>query len=633
MNASSRHDDTRHPAVGVVEALPQLFFSADADGVLDWVSPQWSRFFGGLTIEQWNADQADVVHPDDVELLRRRWLEATAACAEFRMHVRLRGAEAGYRWFDARAVPVTDDTGATRWYAAAVDVTEAHEAWEHLESEKTRYELLAASAPGVTVSFELGADGAGTVRYVSPTAAHILGVDPARIVADVAVMHEHTHPDDIVAFDVALAAELAAHPGEQVSFQMDIRYAHPQLGERWFDCRSAGAPMTGGGYRWQTHLVDITERKLNEAALFAERERAEVTLASIGDAVITTDAQSRVTYLNAVAETLTGWGLADAQGRDLDEIFELSSPDGRLLAENPAERCLREGHVIGLADHTVLRGRDGVERAIEDSAAPIRDASGTVLGCVLVFHDVTEARRLAGEVTHQASHDMLTGLVNRREFERRLQQVLDDVAETDAHHALLYLDLDQFKIVNDTGGHTAGDELLRGLATVLVSCVRSSDTVARLGGDEFGVILTDCPLREARGLAVTLREAIASFRFTWEGRVHRIGASIGLVPVTAGSGGLAEVLRAADSSCYLAKDAGRGRVHVYQADDASTVRRRGEMAWVHRIQEAIDRRDVVLHAQVLAPVRAVACAADRPARPGASVELLLRLRDDADGLV
>jgi diguanylate cyclase (GGDEF)-like protein len=195
-------------------------------------------------------------------------------------------------------------------------------------------------------------------------------------------------------------------------------------------------------------------------------------------------------------------------------------------------RCLKEGQALGLGNHTILVSRNGQEYSIQDSAAPIRSPDGKLLGAVVVFSDVTETRRLAQQMVHQASHDPLTGLVNRREFERRLQRTLETARTDTVEHTLCYLDLDQFKVINDTCGHVAGDELLRELARVLHDKVRKRDTLARLGGDEFGVLMEHCHPGEGLRVANALRDAVAGFRFRWEDKRFRVGVSIGIAPIT-----------------------------------------------------------------------------------------------------
>lgn len=332
---------------------------------------------------------------------------------------------------------------------------------------------------------------------------------------------------------------------------------------------------------------EIVERKRIEQALFQEKELAQVTLKSIGDAVITTDAIGRVQYLNPVAETLTGWRQLEAQGLPLPEVFQIVHETTREPAENPIAKALREGCVVGLANHTVLLSRQGHEVAIDDSAAPIRASNDEIVGAVMVFHDVSETRNLTQQLSWQASHDGLTGLFNRYQFELCLEQAVNS-AKTQQQHALCYLDLDQFKIVNDTCGHSAGDELLRQVAGLFRSHIRKTDTLARLGGDEFAILLNECPLDQALRIANTLREQVQTFRFCCQSKVFSIGVSIGLVIIDADCESVANVLSAADAACYAAKRRGRNRVHLFEADDRELMQQQGEMQWVTRIVQALE---------------------------------------------
>lgn len=366
--------------------------------------------------------------------------------------------------------------------------------------------------------------------------------------------------------------------------------------------------------------AENTQRRAAEEALFQAKERAEVTLHSIGDAVITTDTQGVVDYLNPVAETLTGWTLVEAMGQPLTEVFPIFNESTHEVVENPVARCLREGVIVGMANHTLLITRDGREVAIEDSAAPIRAKSGEITGVVMVFHDVTQSREMAHKLSWQAAHDALTGLVNRREFEHRLQNALAASHAEGQQHALLYIDLDQFKIVNDTCGHVAGDELLRQLAALLQRHMRASDTLARLGGDEFGVLLEHCPLDQAQRIAEGLRTATRDFRLVWENKTFEVSVSMGIVAINRESGTLPQVLSAADMACYVAKERGRNRYHVYQESDADFARRHGEMLWVTRLNQALRDHRFVLYRQEIRPIAATG--------PGSFYEVLLRIRNE-----
>ncbi len=372
-------------------------------------------------------------------------------------------------------------------------------------------------------------------------------------------------------------------------------------------------------------VADITERKKAETAVFEEKERAQVTVQSIGDGVVTTDAQGRVDYLNPVAESLTGWDTREARGLPVAAIFRLVSDIDREPVENPVVGCLREGRVIGLSDHTVLISRLGQDIAIQNSAAPIRDRAGEVIGAVMVFHDVSRERRLRRALAYQASHDALTGLINRREFESRLNDAVLSTRRGDGvRFVLLYLDLDQFKLINDTCGHPAGDRLLKQITGLLQTRVRGSDLLARLGGDEFGILLADCTPEQAMKIAESLRQAIRDYRFVWHGGALNVGVSIGIVDITRGTESMAALMTAADVACYAAKDQGRNRVHVYQQDNVPE--RHREMQWVSRLTRACDEGRLELYFQPIVPI-----GANRD--PRRNFELMLRMREESGALV
>lgn len=369
-------------------------------------------------------------------------------------------------------------------------------------------------------------------------------------------------------------------------------------------------------------------QKRVEETLFQEKERVQVTLASIGDAVITTDQAGRVEYLNAVAERLTGWRMDEARGQPLGMVFNIINELTRKPAADPVERCLKEGFATGLANHTVLIRRDGKEFPIDDSAAPIRNRTGQVIGVVLVFHDVTEARRLQRQLAYEAAHDALTGLVNRREFEARLERCLAVAKEQDVQHALCYLDLDQFKVINDTVGHVAGDALLKQVSGLMSGLFRHRDTLARLGGDEFGLLLEYCPLEKAVQTAQKIIERLHSYQFVWEGRGFQVGVSIGIVAITAHTESVAQAMSEADVACYTAKDLGRGRLHTYHPEDSETAQRHGAILQAVQLQQAIEKDLFQLYCQ---PV--ISLIKGHNNNEGKCYELLLRLKGSTGQMI
>ncbi|MCO6413991.1 MAG: EAL domain-containing protein [Thiogranum sp.] len=368
------------------------------------------------------------------------------------------------------------------------------------------------------------------------------------------------------------------------------------------------------------------DRRRTEESLYQERERALVTLHSIGDGVITTDAEGCVDYMNPVAESVTGWTYGEAQGYPLPEVLPLVDEVTRELIESPAEISLRTGRVVSLSEQCLLVNRNGQEFHIEDSAAPIFDRDNRVIGAVLVFHDVTRERRMARQMTWQATHDSLTGLVNRNEFSERLSNLLAGMlGSEEREHALLYLDLDQFKVVNDTCGHAAGDELLKQLSRMLRGLMPANSALARLGGDEFGILIENVSLDQAKEVATQLLQAIGKFTFQWQERRFDVGASIGMVPIRRDTQSASFVLSAADVACYVAKEGGRNRVHVYEDSDIDLGQRHSEMHWVSRIKEALEENRLVLFRQEITSLNS------RETTP--HFELLVRMRAEDNSLV
>ncbi len=367
-------------------------------------------------------------------------------------------------------------------------------------------------------------------------------------------------------------------------------------------------------------------RKNAEDALYHEKERLQVTLHSIGDAVISTNASGDLLYINPVAEALTGWTLTAAVGRPYRQVFSLMDPEsgqepgGDMVAETIAaaeahrypDLCLQQLH--------------GGNVLVEAAVSPIKDADGEVQGAVLVFRDVTEQRRLSSEIAYQALHDELTGLGNRRAFEQALAQAFERTRGEVLQHVVCYLDLDDFKVVNDTCGHTAGDAMLREIANLFAGLLREEDQLCRIGGDEFGILLTGQTVASALLVAERLQLCLAGYHFAWRDQSFAVGVSIGMVALDAGTESVGALLQAADSACYVAKDAGRNRIHLYAIDDPALAQRYGVMEWVSRIEHALLHDRFVLFAQPIVPL-------DAQAPPGLYCEILLRIQTEQGALV
>ncbi len=414
--------------------------------------------------------------------------------------------------------------------------------------------------------------------------------------------------------------------GESVPDRYEIQLISGEEGGLWVE-----ASGTMIDYRGQKAILsiarDVSYRKSIEATLGRGKQQAQITLESIGEGVITADTEGVIDYLNGAAEKLTGFTRENAVGKRMTDLMTLVDETDRKDLGDPVARCLSERRQVGLGRRALMISKDGTrELSVELTASPIIGAGETVAGAVVIMHDVTEIRGLTRRISYQAAHDALTGLINRTEFERRLAETLEGGHGDSVSSVLCYMDLDRFKAVNDTCGHLAGDNMLREVAKLIRDQVRDSDFVARLGGDEFGMLLIRCPLDKARQIADDVCNAIRDYRFVWQDRIFTIGISIGLVEVSRETGTLKDLLSAADSACYVAKQQGRGRVHVYSARDEVSARQRGDIHWLRQLQVSLRENRFELHAQ---PVISTAGRVTR----GPALEVLLRMIDEDGKLV
>lgn len=360
-------------------------------------------------------------------------------------------------------------------------------------------------------------------------------------------------------------------------------------------------------------------------AMFREKEFSQVTLEAITDAVISVDKTGLVRYMNPTAEKLTGWQESKAVGQPATVVANVSDEySGDSLAE-VIDYCLLNPKEVFKLNSATLRSRNGAELTIELAASEMIDHTGKHIGIVIVLHDVTAERELSRQLTYEATHDALTGLINRHEFERRLNGLLSEQGE-DSNHVLCYIDLDQFKVVNDTCGHVAGDALLRQITMLLRDLVSRRDTLARLGGDEFGLLLARCDTKHAIAITENIQEAIKEFRFVWEESTFKIGSSCGMVSFTSASGNLSSILSNADAACYMAKDAGGNRLQVYRPDDDEMQARHGEMRWVARLNQAFTEERFVLYGQSIKKT-------EQPREPTCYLEILVRMKDEHGNIV
>ena len=375
--------------------------------------------------------------------------------------------------------------------------------------------------------------------------------------------------------------------------------------------------------------VRITRRVSSiESSLFMEKQLAKTTLESIGDAVLTTDGKGNITALNQVASSITNYSEKESIGKNVAQVFEIynESDQSRKYKINPVQKVLRERVSVTSGQELYLLSKNNKEYSIEFNISPILDADGYLHGSIVVFRDVTEMRTLSTKLTYQASHDALTGLVNRREFEKCINDALNSAQQHNKVHVLCYMDLDQLKVINDTAGHKAGDEMLKQIANKLAPVLRESDVLARIGGDEFGVLLEACDLTNAMVLAEKFRVMINKERFFWNNHSYDISISIGLALIDEESGDLSDVLGAADAACMLAKENGRNRIEQFTTDSEALIRRRNETRKVQDITRAIDEDRFELYCQEIKSI-------DTDMDENLFYEILVRMRNDEGDII
>ncbi len=459
--------------------------------------------------------------------------------------------------------------------------------------------------------FRVGVDG--VIWRISPSIEHLTGYLPDELIDQEWTML-FVNAMDQGNFRNALDDSL----GRLNNYEMCLR--HRDGSDVWVSANTHYYYQDEAIAGFEGTARDITDKRKAEEAVFKQKERLRVTLASIGDGVITTGLDGLVDYLNPKAEELTGWDLQSAEGNPLMAIMNLADEDKGEHIELSVVDWMESGKKIEGIEPAMLIHRDNNRQvSIELTASVINDINGTVAGAVLVFRDVTKIRSLTKQLVYQATHDALTGLPNRVEFENRVEQSLRTAQSGKKKHAIFYIDLDQFKAVNDTAGHHAGDKLLQQLSNLMQDLLRRSDTLARLGGDEFGVLLPGCPLFMAEQIAEKLRASVEEYRFVWEGDVFRVGLSIGVVPMGETTSGLTELLQSADSACYVAKERGRNYVHVFKPKDVEVAQHRDKMQWMQRIQHALDNDLFELHFQPI-----IETSGKDPTR-GLHGEILLRM--------
>jgi len=579
----------------------------------DHYSPTWTSLLG-FTKEDMAGRRywPDMVHPDDrAEVVRRVHEHEAGLTTSFEATCRMRHADGRWIWIldRGRIIERDADGRPVRMVGTHTDITRQKENEEKLAILNERMRL-ATEAGGVGLwSYDVAT---GEVFW-DERMHELYGIDTGgRSSHD--VWAACLHPDDR---DATLAVFFAAVE-RGTPYNTVFRIVRGDGEVRYIRTLAKMTTRADGGALMVGCNWDVTEVRLTADALAEEKERLRVTLHSIGDAVICTDTAGNVTFMNLAAETLTGHIEPMVRGAPLAQVYRPVHEDtGEDLPSSAAE-ALGTGVPVEMGHPAKLVRPDGASRAIRDSAAPVRAANGEIIGVVLVFQDVTNARALQRDLAYAASHDALTGLKNRTAFEGAVQTALAEARAGGPGHAVLFVDLDRFKILNDTAGHAAGDTLLREIAGVVRAAVRPTDVVARLGGDEFAVLLRDCRIEDAEAHGARIIAAVRSLRFSWNDRIYNFGASIGVTALDARCLGVAEALAQADVACYASKAGGRDRVSVYRPDASEAHRHLSDLHIVAGIRDGIESGLFRLYAQEIRDLSAPLARAPR-------IEILTRM--------
>jgi diguanylate cyclase (GGDEF)-like protein/PAS domain S-box-containing protein len=497
---------------------------------------------------------------------------------------------------------------------------ERREARRALARSEDRYDEVLANTHDAIWEWEVATDA---VRY-SPQFLALIGENEEAMANRPLDWRKVLHPDERDRVMGAINRKLRGDGHGALELEHRLRIADGSY--RWVLSRVRPVHDEQGELlRVVGGLLDVTQARETARALDQERVRADITLQSLDDGVITVGTDGHVLFMNPAAEALTGWPMEEAEGRPLNDVMRLVREDNMEPIADVMDRCLNDRRVIRLRDPAALTARDGNLFALELTATPLNQTDGSPFGGVVSFRDVTVTRRLTRRLAYQASHDLLTGLVNRREFEVRLRRALHSSQHRGAHHVLCFFDLDQFKVINDTCGHTGGDALLGQLGQLLREQVAASDTVGRLGGDEFAILLEDCDDFRGRQVAERVRRVVEAFSFEWQDHSYRLGLSIGVVPIDGTLDTVSELLSVADSACFAAKELGNNHIYQYSEGDTELAERRGQMRWVTRLNNALEHTRFRLFHQPIIRL-------DGADAPNFS-EILLRMEDDDGQLI
>jgi len=566
----------------------------DRDHVL-WVNRAVERMTGYSREELLRVSPLDLVASDARALLDERWEERLRRrdTTPRRYEVRFRRKDGTERWVEL-SLSTIEFRGKLAGLGTVFDVTERKEAAQALRASEERLQLAQQAGDIIVWDWDIPEDR----LFYSAHAKNLfdLGPEESTTIKEFLAL---VHPQDLPRLESALEASLE----EDRDYFVEHRLVLATGQTRWLAARGKVVrDATGQATRMLGVSIDVTHRKLAEEALFQEKERAQVTLASIGDGVIRTDVRGMIDYMNPAAERLTGWPIHEAYGKHLRDVFQVIDPETHTMLLDPVTRCLAEGRYVEFPGERMLQPRDGQPIAVRDSASPIVSRQGRTVGAVLAFKDVSELRQMERERSFLSTHDPLTGLLNRRTFEEEVERAVRRVRDDGPAQAVLFLDLDQFKTINDSSGHFAGDELLKLVSERLREQVSGPAALARIGADEFAALIGEADGDRALETARQVKEALERARFSWEDRIFEISASIGVALATPATRDGAALLAAADAACFVAKQRGGNRVHEYRPGDDAIARRVGELQWIQQIHRAFESGRFRLYHQRIVPL-------------------------------
>ena len=603
-------DERFHPLVEGTSAAILVF---DADQIL-YINPASKSLTGRSARELLGRPFLSLLHPQS----RNRYESPAALAGGSHDQIQIVRKNGESRWVELWLQPVLF-RGAAATLATAFDIHELKES--DLARREAEVQLKLVQRAGRTVSWDWRMSNDELTVYGLPR--NLLTHGAPSLSTTGRALFDHVDPEDLVELKQAVRKSL----NDRDPLFLEIGLRDPEGEKRWLMLRGQAVVGLDG----QTeHLVgvatDVSDRRRAAEVLLEEQETNLAMLASISDGVIRADLDGRIVDLSAPAETITGITLKEAHGRYLQEIFTFVDPDSGEVLDDPIEQCLLTETPLIQPRTCRARRHDGEEVHLRYHTALLRDHGSAPIGAILVLKDTLEHNQLERGMVYLATHDPLTDLVNRTDFERRLGHTLTEARKMRRQDSLLYMDLDGFKLINDTYGHPAGDKMLKQFASFLKCRFRETDTLGRVGGDKFAVLLESCTTWQARELTEKLYKDLKSFRFEWDDASLPVSLSTGLAGVGPDENSVEKALASAEAACYLAKQRGGNRVYEYEPETVAASERHTQLEVLHQIQDSLRDGSFALHAQ---RIQALQLEDSQPPM----YEILVRIQDRGGNLV